>query len=249
MGREESNHVAATFFTGGVGLPCSRPSRGKAFPPHPHFHPVPGFQGPWVAPLLPRRPYRALLVRDAPKSCHPSATGLGSRLRRAAGTFRGPRSPVFRAASPYSDLRVRYFSYLRRQLFTARLRRAAAEGLRFAAFDCVAFAPCRLLRLCRTMRYSHIRYAAPTALLCRAETFGAGERPNGNVRGRERPGRNVVGRARPGDDVWGRERPGEAERQRSGPGEAGRLRSGPGEAGRSSKNRNESCNAFSAAVY
>ena len=58
-----------------------------------------------------------------------------------------------------------HLSAFGRQLFTARLRRAAAEGLRFAAFDCVTFVPCRLLRLCRTMRFSHFRYAAPTALI------------------------------------------------------------------------------------
>ena len=89
------------------------------------------------------------------------------------------------------------------QLFTARLRRAAAEGLRCAAFDCVTFVPCRPLRLCRTVRFSHIRSAAPTALLYRAETFGAGERglaamfgsgrgPGGCVRGKGgSPGESV----------------------------------------------------------
>ena len=35
-----------------------------------------------------------------------------------------------------------YLSACGGQLLTARLRRAMAEGLRCAAFDCVAFAPC-----------------------------------------------------------------------------------------------------------
>ena len=38
----------------------------------------------------------------------PRASGSASRT---SGTFRGPRSPVFRAASPYSHLRVRYVYY------------------------------------------------------------------------------------------------------------------------------------------
>jgi len=105
----------------------SRPSRGKAFPPHPHFHPVPGFHFSWVAPLLPRRGL-------CPLTCPPLAAN----------------------SSPPAS-------------------RATAEGLRFAAFDYVAFAPCRPLRLCRTVRFSHIRYAAHTALLNRATTFGAGK--------------------------------------------------------------------------
>ena len=48
------------------------------------------------------------LIIESPQSCHPSATGLGSalRLRVLCGD---PGSPIFRAASPYSYLRARYF--------------------------------------------------------------------------------------------------------------------------------------------
>ena len=128
----------------------------------------PCYRGGPIGPYLSATPQKVATLR--PRASGPAFGGLRA-------SFRGPRSPVFRAASPYSDLRVRSFSYLRGQLFTARLRRTTAEGLRFAAFDCVTFVPCRLLRRCRTMRFSHIRCAAPTALLNRAEiligVFGA----------------------------------------------------------------------------
>jgi len=167
-----------------LALSRSGLSRGKAFPPHPHFHPVPGFHGPWVAPLLPRRPL-ALLVGDSPKSCHPSATGLGSRLRRASGTFRGPRSPVFRAASPYSDLRVRYFSYLRRQLFIARF---AGYG-RGPSLRCV-----RLRRFCSWPPAS----ALPNHAVLSHPLRGAYRAivPGRNVRGRGRVTTLWAGRIR-----------------------------------------------------
>jgi len=161
------------------------PLRGKAFPPHPHFCPVPGFHRPWVAPLLPRRPYRALLVGDSPKSCHPSATGLGSRLWRAAGTFRGPRSPVFRAASPYSDLRVRYFSYLRRQLFTARF---AGYG-RGPSLRCVRLRHIRSLPPASALP-NHAVLSHPLRGAYRAFALGR------NVRGRRESGRQRCGPGR-----------------------------------------------------
>ena len=43
------------------------------------------------------------------------------------------------------------------------------------------------------MQFSHIRYAAPTALLHRAEMFGAGRKPGGYVWGREKAGRLRLG--------------------------------------------------------
>ena len=45
----------------------------------------------------------------SPKSCLPSATGLGTfgQSPKAAGTFRGPRPPFLRAASPYSSFRAK----------------------------------------------------------------------------------------------------------------------------------------------
>jgi len=157
------------------------------------------------------------------------ASRFTTRFYRLAmfAAFRGgklfPRTPISALCRTFIGRGLRpcyrggpigpYLSAFGRQLFTARLRRATAEGLRFAAFDCVTFVPCRLLRLCRTMRFSHIRYAAPTALLCRAETFGAG---------RIRAATFGVGR------MQQRSGPGEFGRQRSGSGESGRLCSGPG---------------------
>ena len=57
---------------------------------------------------------RAGRFADSPKRSHPSATGLGSFGRngqKLRGSFRGPRSPAFRAALPYSCLRVRHFPF------------------------------------------------------------------------------------------------------------------------------------------
>ena len=48
-------------------------------------------------------------VPSSPKSCLPSATGLGTfgLCPKAAGTFRGPLPPFLRAASPYSSFRAK----------------------------------------------------------------------------------------------------------------------------------------------
>ena len=48
-------------------------------------------------------------VPSSPKSCLPSATGLGTfrQSPKAAGTFRGPLPPFLRAASPYSSFRAK----------------------------------------------------------------------------------------------------------------------------------------------
>ena len=67
-------------------IQCSGPSRGKAFPPHPHFHPVPGFHFPWVALLLPRRPLWGLTCR--PLAANSSPPAVGGLWQRAFASLR-----------------------------------------------------------------------------------------------------------------------------------------------------------------
>ena len=59
-------------------------------------------------------------------SLRPRGSGLLT-ASKVAGTFRGPRSPVFRAAALYSNLRVRYFSSISK-VASLRPRRVAPAG-------------------------------------------------------------------------------------------------------------------------
>ena len=65
-------------------------------------------------------------------SLRPRGSGLLT-ASKAAGTFRGPRSPVFRAAALYSNLRVRYFSSIPLIFpltFRSQVKSGGAEGAR-----------------------------------------------------------------------------------------------------------------------
>ena len=69
---------------------------GKAFPPHPHFCPVPGFHFPWVAPLLPRRPLWGLTCR--PVAANSSPPAVGGLWQRAFASLRSTASLLLLAA-------------------------------------------------------------------------------------------------------------------------------------------------------